>query len=162
MLQKLSKCEVKARLCWNSIILPPLQFYVKSNFCGFKRSKNVIFGNFRDCELENVVNLGLESCSNLLKSKFRTSKIAKNDNFGSFECTKMWFHVKSKWRYNDQISIKSSLIFTFWKFLEHSVLSSNHMNNIPISAPKITSNSFEIGYDRGKVSSMKNLVNQMV
>ena len=32
MLLKLSKCEVKDCLCWNLIILPPLQFYVKSNF----------------------------------------------------------------------------------------------------------------------------------
>ena len=47
MLQKLSKCEVKAWLCWNLIILLPPQFYVKSNFGVFKRSNNVIFGNFR-------------------------------------------------------------------------------------------------------------------
>ena len=47
MLQKLSKCEVNAWLCWNLIILPPLRFYVKSNFGKFKQSKNVIFGNFR-------------------------------------------------------------------------------------------------------------------
>ena len=43
MLQKLSKCEVKACLCWNLIILPPLRFYGKSSFGKFKRSKNVIF-----------------------------------------------------------------------------------------------------------------------
>ena len=72
MLQNLSKCEVMAWLCWNLIVVPPLQFYVKSNFGEVKRSKNVIFGNFRDWTL----NLGLESCSNWLKSKFRSSKIA--------------------------------------------------------------------------------------
>ena len=87
MLQKLSKCEVKAWLCWNLIILPPLRIYVKSNFGKFKRSKNVIFGSFRDSEIWILLNLGLESCSNLLNSKFRTSKIAKNDIFGSFEFT---------------------------------------------------------------------------
>ena len=48
MLQKLSKCEVEAWLCWNLIILPPLGFYVKSNFGEFKRFKTVIFGNFSD------------------------------------------------------------------------------------------------------------------
>ena len=32
MLQNLSKCEVMAWLCWNLIVVPPLQFYVKSNF----------------------------------------------------------------------------------------------------------------------------------
>ena len=39
MLQKLSKCEVKAWHCCNLIILPPLRFYVKSYFGEFKRSK---------------------------------------------------------------------------------------------------------------------------
>ena len=51
MLQKLSKCEVKAWLCPNLIIVPPLRFYVKYNFGEFKRSKYVILGNFRDPEL---------------------------------------------------------------------------------------------------------------
>ena len=36
MLQKLSKCEVKAWLCWKLTMLPPLRFYVKSNFGEFK------------------------------------------------------------------------------------------------------------------------------
>ena len=47
VLQKLSKCEVKAWLCYHLIILLPLQFYVKSNFDKFNRSKNVIFGNLK-------------------------------------------------------------------------------------------------------------------
>ena len=51
MLQKPSKCEVKAWLYWNLIILQPLRFYVKSNFGEFKQFKNVIFGNFKDSEL---------------------------------------------------------------------------------------------------------------
>ena len=96
MLQKLSKCEVKAWLCWNWIISLQLRFYVKSNFGAFKRSKNVIFGNFWDSELWILVNLGLESCSNLLKSKFRTSKIVKINIFGPFVFTKIGFHVKSE------------------------------------------------------------------
>ena len=50
MLQKLSKCEVKAWLCWNLIILLPPRFYAKSNFGEFKQSKNVIFGYFRGSE----------------------------------------------------------------------------------------------------------------
>ena len=60
MLQKLSKCEVKAWLCLNLIILPPLRIYLKSNFGKFKQSKNVIFGNFRDSELLILVKMGLE------------------------------------------------------------------------------------------------------
>ena len=35
---KISKCEVKAWLCWNLIILLPLRFYVKSHFGEFKQS----------------------------------------------------------------------------------------------------------------------------
>ena len=79
MLQKLSKCEVKAARNGHFSNLLPLRFYVKSNFGKFKLSKNVIFGKFRDSELWILANLGLESCSNLPKSKFRTSKIGKND-----------------------------------------------------------------------------------
>ena len=48
----------------------------------------VIYGKFRNCEL-GFVNLGLESGSNLQKSKSKTSKIAINDIFGPFECTKI-------------------------------------------------------------------------
>ena len=69
MHQKISKCEVQAWLCWNLIILPPLRFCVKSHYGEFKRSKNVIHGNFRDVELWILVNFGLESCSDLLKIK---------------------------------------------------------------------------------------------
>ena len=69
------------------MILLPLQFYVKSNFGKFKRSKNVIFGNFRDSEVWN-----------LLKIKIQKSKIAKNDIFEPFEYAKISFHVKSEWR----------------------------------------------------------------
>ena len=76
MLQKFSKCEVKAWLWWK-IILLPLRFYVKSNFDEFKRCKNVIFGNFRDSKLEFLVIFGLESCSNLLKLEFRIPKLSK-------------------------------------------------------------------------------------
>ena len=52
MLQKLSKCEVKAWLCWNLIILLPPRFYVKWNFGKFKKSKNVIFGNLETLNFE--------------------------------------------------------------------------------------------------------------
>ena len=38
-----------------------------------------------------LVNLGLESCSNLLKSKLRTSKIVKSNIFGQFEFAKLDF-----------------------------------------------------------------------
>ena len=98
MLQKLSKCEVKAWLCWFLIFLPPLRFYVKSNFGKFKQSKNVTFGNSRDSVFWVLVNLGLESSSNLLKHKFRPFKIVKINIFGLFEFAKIGFHVKSERR----------------------------------------------------------------
>ena len=98
MLQKLLKCEVKAWLCQNLIIFPALQFYVKYSLGEFHQSKNVTFGNLGDSELWILVNLGLESCSNLLKSKFRTSKIVKIKIFGLFEFPKMWFRIKTEWR----------------------------------------------------------------
>ena len=52
MLQKLSKCEVKASLCYNDNFTVLLKFYVKSNFQDFKQSKNVIFGNFGGSEFD--------------------------------------------------------------------------------------------------------------
>ena len=39
MLQKLTKCEVKAAQCGNFTICLPLRFYVKSDFSEFKQSK---------------------------------------------------------------------------------------------------------------------------
>ena len=91
MLQKFSKCEVKVWLCWNLIILTPLWFHVKSYFGEFSRAKNVIFGNFRNSKFWVLVNIGLESCSNWLKSKFRTSKIAKMTFFDCLNLPKFDF-----------------------------------------------------------------------
>ena len=58
MLQKLSKCEVKAWLCSNMIILPPLNFYMKYSFGEFKQSKNVIFLQFWRLWTLNFGNFG--------------------------------------------------------------------------------------------------------
>ena len=104
MLQKLSKCEVKASLCWNLIILPPLRFYVKSNYGESNQSKNVNFA------ILMVLNLDVSKFEQFFKSqinqnsKFRSSNIAKNDIFGLFEFTKSWFHVKSERQWNDHFS----------------------------------------------------------
>ena len=89
MLQKLSKYEVKATRYGHFSNLLPLRFYVKSNFCELKRSKNVIFANFRNSDFLNWVNLGHENCSDLLKSQFRTPKFGKNSIFGQFELAKI-------------------------------------------------------------------------
>ena len=68
MLQKLSKCEVKAWLCWKWIILPPLWFYVKSNFGEFKRSKNV------DLTILEVLNYDFSKFEQLSSPKFTKPK----------------------------------------------------------------------------------------
>ena len=122
MLQKLSKCEVKAWFCWNLIILPQLRFYVKSNFVEFKQSKNVVFGNFRGSGFWFLVNLSKFQVPNLPKFNVQRLWNCCKWLFGPFEFAKMWFHAKSEWRKNDQISTKSSINFTFWKFLEHSAI----------------------------------------
>ena len=97
MLQKLSKYEVKAWLCWNLNTLLPLRFYVKSNFSEFEQSKNVTCGNFGDTELKIFGKFGTWMLLKLLKSNFRTSKMVKNDIFWVFEFAKIWFHVNSEW-----------------------------------------------------------------
>ena len=97
MLQKLSKCEVKAWLCWDSIILLALRFYVKSKFGKFKWSKSVILANFRGSEFWFLVNLSSFKSQIYRISKFIGSKIAKNYIFGPFEFAYIWFHVKSEW-----------------------------------------------------------------
>ena len=85
MLQKFSKCEVKA--FQKSDHLTATQIFRENKFSQIQTvQKCHLWQNLR---LRTLVGLGLESCSYLLKSKFRTSKIAKNDIFGLFECTKM-------------------------------------------------------------------------
>ena len=43
---------------------------------------------------EFLVNLGLDSYSNVLKTNLRTSEITKSDIFGPFQFAKIWFHAK--------------------------------------------------------------------
>ena len=100
MLKKLSKCEVKAWLCWNFIVLLVHWFYVKSNFGKFKQFKSIIFGNFRGSNfwILILVNLSNFQVPNLPKIQSSVSKIAKNDIFRPFEFTKIGFQVKSEWQ----------------------------------------------------------------
>ena len=44
-----------------------------------------------------LVNLSNFQVPKYHNSKFRVSKIAKNDIFETFELAKIWFHVKSEW-----------------------------------------------------------------
>ena len=49
-------------------------------------------------------------------SKFRVSKIAKNDTFGLFEIAKIWLHVKFEWQANCKISLTSHFE-SFWSIV---------------------------------------------
>ena len=97
MLQKLSKCEVKAWHCWNLTILPPLRFYMKSNFGEFKRFKMSFLAILVTLNFEFWLIWDLKAAQIHQKSKFRTSKIAKSDSYGPFKFATIWFHVKSEW-----------------------------------------------------------------
>ena len=57
-------------------------------------------------------------------------KLQKNNIFWPFEFANIWFHLKSEWRWNYQIFTKSSLNFTFWKFLSHSATRTNIHQNV--------------------------------
>ena len=76
MLKKLSKCEVKASLITQIL-------------------RNIKFGHnymVKKCKFEQFFN------SNFPISKFRVSKIGKNETFGLFEIAEIGFYVKSVYR----------------------------------------------------------------
>ena len=98
MLQKLSKYEVKAWLCWSLIFLPALRFYEKSNLGEFKRFKNVIFGNFRGFEFWCKKIWATFKAQIYQNSNFRVSKITENNIFGPFGFAKIGFYDRCKWR----------------------------------------------------------------
>ena len=81
MLQKLSKCEVKAARRRNFTICLPLRFYMKLNFGEFKYSRMSFLA------LLEVLNFDFSKLEPFLKSeiylnlKLRVSEIAKNGNF---------------------------------------------------------------------------------
>ena len=92
MLQKLSKCEVKAWLWWHFIIIPPLRFYVKSIFENFKPSKMAIL------TILQYVNCAPNQNSELMKlskmahfSDFLVANFyfTENQTFGSCEPMKL-------------------------------------------------------------------------
>ena len=111
MLQKLSKCEIKAWLCSNLIILPSLRFYMK--YLGrFELSKIVTFGNFRDSEL-------------WIFGEFGTWKLLKLTNI---KIQKLWncqlWHFWNIWIRKNLISRKigalTSHFESFWSIVQVS------------------------------------------
>ena len=109
VLQKLSKCEVKAWLCWNLIVLPPLRFYVKPNFGEYKQSKMAFlailealtfnFGQFEQFFKSQIYQI----------SKFRSSIIVKKAIFEIQHLAKL-ISCKIQWQINSWIV---GLNFTF-------------------------------------------------
>ena len=79
---------------WNQILA--ISNALKMSFLAILEAWILIFSKFEQ----------LSSPKFTKNSKFRVSEIAKNDIFGPFEFTKIWFHVKSEWQYNDQLSSK--------------------------------------------------------
>ena len=69
-----------------------------SFYCHFNFMWNQILVNSKSLKMLFLAIWEILGNLELLKSKFRTSKIVKNDIFGPFEFAKMWFHVKSEWR----------------------------------------------------------------
>ena len=68
-------------------------FWVSISLCSRNFQNVKLWLDSMDSEIWILGNFGLEICSNLLKSKFRASKIAKNDISGLFEIAKTWFHA---------------------------------------------------------------------
>ena len=93
MLQKLSKCEVKTLLKFDHFTATQILCEIK--FWQIQTVQKCHFWPFLETlNFEFLANLALESCSNLLKSKFTTSKIVKINNFGLCEFTTILFHVQ--------------------------------------------------------------------
>ena len=80
VLQKLSKCEVKAAQCGNVTICMPLRFDVKSNFYAFKLSKMSFLA------LLEVVNFDFSNFEQFFNSKF-----TQFQNSESLKLVKMTF-----------------------------------------------------------------------
>ena len=86
MLQKHSKWEVKAWLCWNLTILLPLRFYMKSNFGEFKLSRNVTFGNFRLWRFCILIFSQFEQLSTSKFTKIQSSEYLKLPKMTFLDC----------------------------------------------------------------------------
>ena len=108
---------------------------MKSNFCKFQKSKNVTFGNFRDSELWILVIFGLKSCSNLLKSKFSTFKIAKRKFLDCLNSSKFDFmqnqiggkiiKFQQSWAFNSHFESFWTIViwyFQLWSYSQFKIV----------------------------------------
>ena len=85
-------------MVWEFYNFSAIQILRELKFWWIQRVNNVIYGTLE------VLNFDFSNFEQFLKpqiyqnSKFRVSKIAKNDIFRPFEFTKIWFHKKKEWR----------------------------------------------------------------
>ena len=134
MLQKLSKCEVKAWLCWNLMILPPLWFCMKKLYFGeFKWS---IDGNFRDAKLWILVNLEHECCSNLLKNQnsepLKLAKMTFLDSLISPKIDLTWDLIGGKVIRFQQNHALTTHFESFWSIVHWKAIFSITQNYISL------------------------------
>ena len=111
MLQNLSKCEVKAWLCWN------LLFYCHSDFMWNQILVNSDGQKLSFLAILEVLNFDFEPFLNsqiYQNSKLRVSEIVK---MLEIQILPKLISYKINWQINSCIV---DLNFTFWKFLEHS------------------------------------------
>ena len=113
MLQNLSKCEVKAWLCWN------LLFYCHSDFMWNQILVNSDGQKLSFLAILEVLNFDFEPFLNsqiYQNSKLRVSEIVK---MLEIQILPKLISYKINWQINSCIV---DLNFTFWKFLEHSAI----------------------------------------
>jgi len=149
--QKLSKCEVKAWICWNLTTLPPLRFYVKSYFSTIMSFLAIL----------EVLNFDFSTFEQLSRPKFTKIQSSESLKLPKWHFWTVWIHPKLITR-KIWVAVKSSnfnkvkpytvpdlpnkgskllagpfwvwlpmvecLNFIFWKFLEHSALSNVTIN----------------------------------
>ena len=121
MLQKLSKCEVKVYNTKIDLLLnfPRNQFWqnlnIKNCLLQFQRLTTLNFGKFGTWKMAQTY----------WNWNSKPLKVPKMTLFDLLNAPKIWFHVKSEWQGNCEISTKWCLSFTLEKFLEHCVQCGN-------------------------------------
>ena len=123
LLQKLSKCEVKAALFRHFTISLPLRFWVKQNFVVIK---NAIFTNLQALHFDfRKFDQFLES-QIFPKFKFQWPKNGKKRQFLRFIFCQNWFHTKlSGYFWIFIIWALTSHFEKFWSIVHCVLLTSN-------------------------------------
>ena len=114
MLQKLSKCEFKAGLCWYLIILPPLKFYVRSDLVNSNGPKMLFLA------ILEVLNFDFSKFEQLSSPRFTKIQSSESPKLPKMTFTKIWFHVflsGSKMIKYQQSQALTSHFESFWSIV---------------------------------------------